>query len=218
MRRNTFVTSMSCLIISLTVLAFTNSGYGDLYYYSDFASFDAVTQTTIWEDFASGPVHAVFPGYTSNGITYTGLQNWPADATVQVLHSDFNISDHYLSANGDEDIAIDFGNPDTVVGFDTYLNSYGPATIEIYGSADLLDTYTHSHDYTTVGFFGVVSDDPIYRIRWTTTLGRIDNTGFSNIRLPGSPSDLNVVPVPSAVILGGIGLAVASWRLKRMKH
>ena len=29
--------------------------------------------------------------------------------------------------------------------------------------------------------------------------------------------NLDVVPVPSAVILGGLGLAVASWRLRRMK-
>ena len=70
----------------MIVLFFTSSGYGDLYYYGDFASFDAVTQTTIAEDFESLSIsyNTQYSSFTSKGNTYTGLSSGTYSPNVYV--------------------------------------------------------------------------------------------------------------------------------------
>ena len=97
---------------------------------------------------------------------------------------------------------MDFGAPSHAVGFDTYLNnvdgsgSVAPpeAVIEIFDTSNgLIDTYTLTHNHTVVGFFGVVTDQAIGAIRWTTTGGEFMNTGVTNIQ-QGMP-----IPAPGRV-------------------
>ncbi|MHC4396608.1 MAG: hypothetical protein ACYS1A_13225 [Planctomycetota bacterium] len=205
-------------VLALAVLGLVRSGYGNLTYYTNFTSFDTVTQTTVLEDFESVPTkNSPLHSFTSNGNTYIGLAGAPYP-NVFVSAPGFTnyglaypTSSSILTANGDEDFTVDFGSPSTVLGFDTYLNGFGPASIEIHGSTGLLDTFTLSHDPSIVGFFGVVSDMPIYKIRWTTTNGRVINTGIDNIR-PGT-----TIPAPGAVVLGSIGLGCVTWMRRRRK-
>jgi hypothetical protein len=54
---------------------------------------------------------------------------------------------------------------------------------------------------------------------WDYHYGLIDDVRIYNRALTRSEvTELNLVPIPSAVILGGLGLAVASWRLRGMKR
>jgi hypothetical protein len=79
-------------------------------------------------------------------------------------------------------LSIDeFSSAFSAVGFDTYVNSFGPADISVFGATGILGSYSLSHDPTMVGFLGITSNDPITSIRWTTTNGRTIGTGVDNI-------------------------------------
>ena len=110
-----------------------------------------------------------------------------------------------LTATGDEDFKLDFSMPVTELGFDTYLNGFGPAVINVFGIGGLLGSFNHSHAATSIGFLGITSTENITSLRWTTTNGRQVNTGIDNIRI-------NAVPIPAAAfmfapaLLGFLGL------------
>ncbi len=152
--------------------------------------------------FAGGP-------YPNAAITRPGYRNYGVPITESSI----------LTANGDEDFMVEFGTPTTALGFNTYLNVFGPATIQIFGSGGLLDTFILQHDPTTVGFFGVLADENITSIRWTTVHGGRINTGIDNI-VQGTGIVQESVPEPSSVIslllLGALG--TISQGIKRKKQ
>ncbi|MDE5100011.1 MAG: hypothetical protein O4861_17405, partial [Trichodesmium sp. St16_bin4-tuft] len=104
-----------------------------------------------------------------------------------------------ITANGDEDFTVEFGTPTEAVGFDTYLNAYGPATVSVFGANNLLDTFVLNQDPTTVGFLGILASEEISCIRWTTVNGGKINTGIDNI-IQGSKIDNKSTPEPSLLI------------------
>lgn len=168
-------------------------------YYSTKAGFVAATNPVVVEDFENAPAEQILASLTRPVGTFSPYAGEPAPNVYINLASYTNfgvpgpIGTRVITANGDEDFELFFATPTKNVGFDTYLNEFGPATIRLYGAGHvLIDTYTHTHNSTQVGFFGVVSDVPLTSIRWTTSIGRSINTGYDNILIgTACPGDLN---------------------------
>ena len=203
------------IVLSLAV-AIPQVSQGAVVFYTDVVSFDAASNTTLVEDFeAFVPKNTILANFVSNGNTYTGLAGAPG-ANVFVAAAGFTnfgvpiTTSTVLTANGDEDFTVDFGSPSTAVGFDTYLNRFGSATVQVFGSGGLLDTFILSHDPTMIGFLGITSTESITSIRWTTVLGRTINTGIDNI-LQGT-----AVPEPTTLLLLGLGLAGLGFTRRRL--
>ncbi|MBX3379709.1 MAG: hypothetical protein KF805_06415 [Phycisphaeraceae bacterium] len=157
-------------------------------YYSTKAGFVAATNPVVVEDFENAPAEQILASLTRPVGTFSPYAGEPAPNVYINLASYTNfgvpgpIGTRVITANGDEDFELFLATPTKNVGFDTYLNEFGPATIRLYGAGhQLLDTYLHDHDSTKVGFFGVVSDVALTSIRWTTSIGRSVNTGYDNI-------------------------------------
>lgn len=202
--------------VGMFVLALGQSGYAVVTSFTDIGSFNAAASTTLVEDFeAFSPKNMILASFVSNGNTYTGAPgpnvfvSGPGFTNYGLLGA---TTTSILTASGDEDYVVDFGSPSEAVGFDTYLNEFGPATVRVFGAANtLLDTINHTHDPTTIGFLGLVADEPIHSIRWTTVDGGIINTGIDNI-LQGDAirvNNNNAIPEPASfalVMMGGFSL------------
>ena len=199
----------------------TSASSAQLTYYTNLVSFSIATTTSIVETFeGAATLQVPLAAFTHNGNTYTGyagrdLANQPFPNVYLAAAGADNfgtppILSTVLCANGDEDFAVDFGSPLSVVGFDTYTNDFGPAFIKVYGSNGLLDTFSLTQDSKKVGFFGVTASEPITRIRWTTTDGFRVNTGIDNIRLgiavAAPVPELGTTSLVLAGLLVGAGL------------
>lgn len=215
--------SRSLKILSALAAVAAVSARAALISYSDLASFTGANTTVVVEDFESAaiPHDVAMSSFTHNGITFTGDAGvrthnvWDASAGYVNFSVPITTSS-VLTANGDENILMTFSSPSTAVGFDTYLNFYGPATITVTLVGGGSQVYTFNQDPTKVGFWGVSSDDAaIASVRWATVNGGLINTGIDNIRA-GAPS--GAVPEPSTlalVTLGGCAALVAMRRRAR---
>ena len=207
------------VLVCLLVVLGASAAVAGPKFFTDFASFDAASDTVLKEDFENWPYAydaRLYGPVTNNGITYTGLAGTP-QPNIWVAspgYTNFGVkptTSSVLTANGDEDFQFElaFDDPVTALGFDTYLNSFGPAVIEVYSAEGLLGTFTLQHDPATIGFFGVTALEGIAKIRWTTTdVARI-NTGIDNI-VTGV-----AVPAPGALLLGSLGAGLVGWLRRR---
>jgi len=200
------------LPLGLLLWAISTTGYSAVTFYTDLATFNGITSTSIIEDFeAVATKDTPLSSLSSNGITYTGLAG-TSSSNVFVSSSGYTnyglpsaTTSSILTANGDEDFRLDFSMAVTELGFDTYLNRFGPAVVSVFGVGGLIGTINHSHASTSIGFLGMTSTENITSLRWTTTNGRSVNTGIDNIRI-------NEVPIPAAAfmfapaLLGFMGL------------
>lgn len=213
--------SLSCLGALFLVAASSGTARA-VTFFTDFAAFDAVTTTTIVEDFEGvASPNALLSSLVSNGNTYTPFAGVPFNNVVVTTPGQTNFgvpvtTSSILTANGDENFRIDFGMPTQVVGFDTYLNAAGPATVEVFGSGGLLNTFIlNPDDPTVVGFLGIVAEETIQAIRWETIGGGTVNTGIDNIR-QGTSID---VPEPATVFGLFVATAVGfGWSIERWKN
>lgn len=199
--------------LALASALLAGAARADLFIFTNVGAFDGSSNTTLVEDFEARGVYGrdvALSSLNHNGISYTPHAGVPFPNVWVATPSYPNFgtpgtTSSILTGNGNEDFTMTFAAPRTAVGFDTYLNQYGPATIRVYGSAGLLGTFIHAHPANQVGFFGVVSDDlAITSVRWTTVNGGLINTGIDNIRLGGYENPAPV-PEPSTWALLGLG-------------
>ena len=181
--------------------------------FTSLAAFNQAATTNLVEDFeAFTPKDTLLPSFVSNGNTYTALAGTGPDGEPLpnvVVASPTNtgfalpLPSSVLTSLGPEDFTVEFGMPTEAVAFDTLLNGLGPATIQVFGTEQLIDTIQQIHDPTTVGFLGIVANEPIQAIRFTTVDGGVISTGIDNIR-QGKANDAVNVPEPGMV--AGLGL------------
>ena len=89
----------------------------------------------------------------------------------------------------------------TMIGFDTYFNGLGPATVQVFGATGLLGMIGFPGNLDDKEYLGIVSTYPIMSFCWTTTKGGILDTGVDNISVSSAP-----IPEPSTMPLLGSGL------------
>ncbi|NEQ40964.1 MAG: PEP-CTERM sorting domain-containing protein [Okeania sp. SIO3I5] len=206
----------------IVVIGASRNAHASTMFFTDVNAFDALTNTTLVEDFeAFAPKNRALPSFVSNGNTYTGLAGVPhpnvwvttpgyANSGVPATTSSI------LTANGEEDFTVEFGTPTEAVGFDTYVNAFGPATVSVFGTTGLLDTFLLNHDPATVGFLGILASEEISSIRWSTVNGRRVGTGIDNI-VQGTEIESASTPEPTSV-LSLIGLGVLGFGSRLLKR
>jgi hypothetical protein len=207
-----------CTFVALPV-------YADLVFYEDSAgktAFEASSIITIVEDFESFPTKGVniHDPITLQGVTYTSISSNPKKPpnlhVAPAGYTNFGVipatTSSILTASGNEDFMVDLSavDPITAMGFDTYVNGKGDVTITIV-NADGPTSTTYNHNKLNVGFFGVASSSPISSIQWTAIGGEFINTGIDNLQVGVVPIHS---PVPSAFLLGILGLGVAGRKLR----
>ena len=198
------------MTICMTILIITaSSGYGGITTYTDLAAFEADANATVvddftgegWDEFVTHTYNAFSTPYTINGITYTDLVSSTLGLVIKEdvpNHYDIQSQSRTITRSGQEDFTLDFANETHAVGFDSYANGLGPLMVTFFGESGSEMTYDIQHDPLVLGFFGVVSDEPIVSMRWTATLGGSKNTGIGRIRT-------DAVPEPATLLLLGMG-------------
>ena len=204
------------IVASAAATATAENAYASTMFFTDVNAFDALTNTTLIEDFEAFPQKdQALSSFVSNGNIYTGNSNvWVSSPG----YTNFGVpvtTSSVLTATGNEDFTVEFGTPTEAVGFNTYLNPYGPATVSVFGANNILDTFVLNQDSKTVGFLGILADEEISSIRWTTVNGAIINTGIDNI-IQGSKINNKSIPEPSLLL--GIVSTFAITVLSRNKQ
>jgi hypothetical protein len=198
--------------------------FGGVTFYTTQGAFDAAADVTLLDDYSSPLIthNTPLPSFVSNGVTYTGFAGSPA-GNVFVASPGFSnfglgvvqpTTSYVVTANGDEDFTADFSTPFDALGFDTYLNGLGTATLKVFDGATLLDTFTYSAFADDEEYLGIVSSDPVTSIRWTSTDGRTLNTGIGNLSVGTAIPDAEKTLWLIGVSLAALGTS-RSFRFKR---
>ena len=216
------------LVLAVVLIPISGVSSAAFSTYNDFTSFDAATDTTRVENFEGiNPAEMDTPlaSLTRNGITYTGLQATNPNVWVASAGSaNFGVADPttsaVLTADDYEFFEIDLSaTPYRAIGFDVYFNDDGPVTTRYYDAADdLILTVVDHRGAGDVRFFGLLNDDPIYRVEWESTAlpGQAQqiNTGLDNLLL-GTEWKIPLVPAPGAIVLGALGTGLVGGLRRR---
>jgi len=148
-------------------------------------AFNAAAHTTLIEDFSTAPGSSSLSTFSLHGVTYTALGQTDLRVTSPGYHNfgaGVGVTTNYiLASNHNEDFKAVFSAPYNAVGFDTYLNGLGPASVHVYNGATLLATFTYDGTLDDKEYLGIVSSEPITSFSWTGTNGATLNTGIGNL-------------------------------------
>ena len=199
-------------IFLMSAIIFTGAlpqAWANVVFYTDKTSFAAAAYTSPLEDFENtgASVEVPLPSFSHNGVTYTGLAGTPfpnvyivaPGATSYGAGVSQSVPTSVLAGNGDESFRVAFNVARTAVGFDVYLNGLGAAQVRVYGGSDLLGSYDFNPAENDLTYLGFTSTTPIDAFEFTSTDGRILNTGIDNIATD--------IPEPGSLALLGMGLA-----------
>lgn len=212
MKTTTWFAAVGAVALASTVLR------GSVVFYTSKPAFDLVVGTSLLEDFESfAPKDVGLASFTSNGVTYTAFAGTPS-ANVHVTSPGATAygagvaqptTSSILTANGDEDFTAVFATPVSALGFDTYLNGLGEATLSVFNGASLLGSYVYAASVDTKEYLGIISTAPITSFRWTSTAGAVLNTGIDNISVQ--------IPEPSRLAWAIAGILIVARRYRRTR-
>ena len=196
----------------ISAIIFTGAlsqAWANVVLYTDKTSYAAAAYTSLLEDFENtgASVEVPLPGFSHNGVTYTGLAGTPFPNVYIVTPGASGygagvsqpVPTSVLVGNGDESFRVAFDVSRNAVGFDVYLNGLGAAQVRVYGGSDLLGSYDFNPAENDLTYLGFTSTTPIDAFEFTSTDGRILNTGIDNIATD--------IPEPGSLALLGMGLA-----------
>ena len=210
------------LLPLLAVGVFASPAFGQTFTSSG-AFFGAAGAPFYTETFESVPVpkDAPIASFTKAGIKYIGQAGSPFPNVFISSPGYFNYgaglnptTTSILTANGDEDILIQFVSSYFAAGFDVYYNGLGPATTSFFNGTTLLGSITYN-GAAFLGFNGFIASasTPITSIHFLSTLGGQLNTGIDNLAVFNVP--ITTAPEPATLTLfaaGGLALALVRRR------
>ncbi len=158
-----------------------------------------------------------FPSFVIAGITYTGQAGtnvWVSSPGYPNYGAGLNpTTSSILTANGDENILIQFLSGHYAVGFDVYYNGLGPATASFFNGATLLGSIGYNGS-AVIGFNGFISSAaPVTSVEFISTSGGQLNTGLDNIAIV----EVSATPEPATLTLFATGIVgLALFRRRRV--
>lgn len=219
--RNLSFMKKANVLISLLLSIISYSSHSSIIYINDIIDFNNRVQVSLVEDFELlMPKDITLSSLSSNGVNYRSAGS-NGILIASPGYDNFGLSgvttSSILTATGPEDFWLDFTNPTLALGFDTYLNEFGPATISLFGENGLIGQIEHNHSSETIGFFGAISSEFITSIRFTTIDGQLVNTGIDNIRFSTDDSTNGPVTVaePSITVLMAFTLIFLGIRSRK---
>ncbi|MHC4536614.1 MAG: hypothetical protein ACYS6K_21910 [Planctomycetota bacterium] len=213
----------SVLVLAMFLVCFVvHSAHAD--FYLDFETLSDGTSTTTALQSASSE-------YSSLGVTFKGgrTTNQPVFYQYSSLVSPPAIptaNDWFIGTMSKTwphpffDMDILFSNDVFDVSGDVIFNPNSmviAAALDDYDNILATSVIPAGNSAWIGGSFHFISSTPIARIYLLPSDNRVA-VGLDNLRIAVDLDNSSVVPIPSAVILGGIGLAFSSWKLRKRKE
>lgn len=202
------------LVVVTVALSFApNNAFADLIFYGDRSAFNNATYNRTLIDFESPAAnfYSTPPGLTLSGVNFNIDHTGDTGGALFVISAGWYAPTQVLSSqqstNGPNNLVITFSSAQTAIGAD--ISSFYGSLMTIYLSSGESWSFNPTDFWTGLAFGGFTSTVGITGLRIeqsNTDVMIIDNFVYGS-----------VVPVPSGVVLSGIGFVACSIFYKRFK-